>query len=264
MPEQTLSDFRTAIERPYGMLLLTGPTGSGKTTTLYAALREINRPERNIMTVEDPIEYAIEGTTQVQVSTKVSFAGALRSLLRHDPDILMLGEIRDHETADIALKAAITGHLVFSTLHTNNAVSAVTRLVDIGAERFLLGPTLIGVIAQRLVRRLCLQCRVVQPTSAEEASWLELEDGQSEIYEPKGCPACVGTGYRGRTGLYESLWFNSERAQMVVDGASEMALSAAAADQATLWKDGCEKVRSGITTLAELRRVVVRPEGEGR
>lgn len=258
MPALVLDRFRQAIARPYGLILLTGPTGSGKTTTLYGALREINRPETNIMTVEDPIEYLLDGIAQIQVSGKVSFAGALRSFLRHDPDVLMVGEIRDAETAGVALKAAMTGHLVFSTLHTNDAASAVSRLLDIGAERFLLASSLIGIIAQRLVRRLCQHCRQSTIATAEECLWLGAEKGQEiTIYQPQGCPVCVGSGYRGRVGLYEALWIDAPVAHLIGEGGSEQQILSSAEDLLTLWQDGCDKVRAGLTTIDEVRRVTV-------
>ncbi|MEW5057139.1 MAG: GspE/PulE family protein [Cycloclasticus sp.] len=257
MPPATLGHFREAIARPYGLILLTGPTGSGKTTTLYGALREINKPGSNIMTVEDPVEYLVDGISQIQVTGKISFAGALRSFLRHDPDIMMVGEIRDAETADVALKAAMTGHLVFSTLHTNDAASAVTRLVDIGAERFLLAASLIGVIAQRLVRRLCVHCKTERTVTEQEQSWLADIEADFMVYEPKGCPACVGSGYRGRIGLYESLWIDPVVADLIGKGASEKEISRAAKDLTTLWEDGCDKVKAGLTSFDEVRRVAV-------
>ncbi|MBS3965067.1 MAG: type II/IV secretion system protein [Methylomonas sp.] len=259
MLNDDLHRFRRAIHQPYGMVLLTGPTGSGKSTTLFAALQEINRPEINIMTVENPIEYVIDGVSQVQTGPKISFAEALRSFLRHDPDVLMVGEIRDHETADVAVKAAMTGHLVFSTLHTNNAVSAVTRLIDIGCEPFLIGSTMAAVIAQRLVRRLCLNCRRPRPASAEEVQLLGGHDGECfDIFEAAGCALCQGTGFRGRLGLFETLWFDERLARLVARGADEETLEAAAGERLKfMWEDGSEKVRLGLTTLDELRDVAL-------
>lgn len=258
MLETDLRYFREAINKPYGMILLTGPTGSGKSTTLCAALEEINRPEINIMTVENPIEYVIDGVSQIQTGPKVGFASALRSFLRHDPDVLMVGEIRDQETADVAVKAAMTGHRVFSTLHTNNAVSAVTRLVDIGCEPFLIGSTLTAVIAQRLVRRLCAHCRQPRPATAEEREILGAEPELVEIYRPVGCAVCQGTGFRGRLGLFETLWFDDNLARLVTRGAEEEVLEARAGERLRfMWEDGCQKVRLGLTTLDELRDVAV-------
>lgn len=258
MLDDDLHQFRKAIHKPYGMILLTGPTGSGKSTTLCAALQEINSPDINIMTVENPIEYVIDGISQIQTGPKIGFADALRSFLRHDPDVLMVGEIRDHETADVAVKAAMTGHMVFSTLHTNNAVSAVTRLIDIGCEPFLIGSTMTAVIAQRLVRRLCLHCRKSRITSREEFLELGAEEESLEIFEPVGCAACQGSGFRGRLGLFETLWFDEKLARMVARGADEEALEAGAGERLRfMWEDGCRKVRLGLTTLDELRNVAV-------
>jgi type IV pilus assembly protein PilB len=241
------------------MILLTGPTGSGKSTTLFAALQEINDPEVNIMTVENPIEYVMDGVSQIQTGHKISFADALRSLLRHDPDVLMVGEIRDFETADVAVKAAMTGHMVFSTLHTNNAVSAVTRLVDIGCERFLIGSTMTAVIAQRLVRRLCEHCRLPRRASAYEKQQLGVDENESiEIYDPVGCAVCQGTGFSGRLGVFETLWFDEQLGRLVAQGADEETLEVAAGDQLKfMWEDGCRKVLAGITTLEEVNAVAV-------
>lgn len=255
--ESDLVEFKQAIRKPYGMILLTGPTGSGKSTTLCAALQEINHPDINIMTVENPIEYVIDGISQIQTGPKINFADALRSLLRHDPDVLMVGEIRDSETADVAVKAAMTGHLVFSTLHTNNAVSAVTRLVDIGCEPFLIGSTMTAVIAQRLVRRLCRHCAKPRPANEDERILLGVED-EVEIFEPEGCAVCQGQGFRGRLGLFETLWFNERLARMVSKGADEETLEANAGKALKfMWEDGCEKVLRGLTTLDEVRDVAV-------
>jgi len=255
--ESDLVEFKQAIRKPYGMILLTGPTGSGKSTTLCAALQEINRSDINIMTVENPIEYVIDGVSQIQTGPKINFADALRSLLRHDPDVLMVGEIRDSETADVAVKAAMTGHLVFSTLHTNNAVSAVTRLIDIGCEPFLIGSTMTAVIAQRLVRRLCRQCAKARPASEDELMMLGTDE-QVDIFEPVGCPVCQGQGFRGRLGLFETLWFNEKLARMIAKGADEETLEASAGKSLKfMWEDGCEKVLRGLTTLDEVRDVAV-------
>jgi type II secretory ATPase GspE/PulE/Tfp pilus assembly ATPase PilB-like protein len=260
MLDTDLERFRSAIHNPYGMILLTGPTGSGKSTTLFAALQEINDPAVNIMTVENPIEYVIEGVSQVQTGHKVSFADALRSFLRHDPDVLMVGEIRDHETADVAVKAAMTGHLVFSTLHTNNAVSAVTRLIDIGCEPFLIGSTMTAVIAQRLVRRLCTECRSKRSVTDKEREAMAI-DSVEYIYDAVGCAVCQGTGFRGRVGLYETLWFNEKLARLVARGADEEVIETEASktnDLQFMWQDGCNKVVLGMTTLNEVKDVAVR------
>jgi type II secretory ATPase GspE/PulE/Tfp pilus assembly ATPase PilB-like protein len=261
MSDTDMLNFRKSIRKPFGMILLTGPTGSGKSTTLFAALQEINNPELNIMTVENPIEYIMHGISQIQTGHKVSFAGALRSLLRHDPDVLMVGEIRDEETADVALKAAMTGHLVFSTLHTNTAVGTISRLVDIGCESYLIGSTMNAVIAQRLVRRLCPHCRQARVASSQEARALRQDGQQVTIYEPVGCAACQGKGYRGRLGLYETLWFDDQLSRLVAKGCSEEELEAQAIAQNQLnlmWDDGVTKVLAGKTSLSELQTVAVR------
>jgi type II secretory ATPase GspE/PulE/Tfp pilus assembly ATPase PilB-like protein len=258
MLDDDLRRFRQAIHKPYGMILLTGPTGSGKSTTLFAALQEINHPDINIMTVENPIEYVMDGVSQIQTGPKISFADALRSFLRHDPDVLMVGEIRDHETADVAVKAAMTGHMVFSTLHTNNAVSAVTRLIDIGCEPFLIGSTMTAVIAQRLVRRLCFHCRRPRQASQDELLELGAMHENVQVFEPVGCAACQGTGFRGRLGLFETLWFDEKLARLVARGADEKALEASAGERLRfMWEDGCRKVHLGLTTLDEVRDVAV-------
>lgn len=255
MSERDLKRFREVICRPYGIILLTGPTGSGKTTTLYAALREINQPHLNILTVEDPIEYLIPGVSQVHVggTDKVTFASALRALLRHDPDVLMVGEIRDYETADVAIKAAMTGHLLFSTLHTNSACGAVTRLADLGCEPFLVGATLAGAIAQRLVRRLCPRCKRPRRATDVEAELLGASGSGVEICEPAGCARCLGTGYYGRIGLFEPLWVDAELSRLISRGVSEAELIAhTAGSLTTLRADGFAKVLSGTTSLEEV------------
>lgn len=257
MGDDDLARFHKAIRKPFGMILLTGPTGSGKSTTLQAALQEINAPDINVMTVENPIEYVMEGISQIQTGAKITFADALRSLLRHDPDVLMVGEIRDYETADVAVKAAMTGHLLFSTLHTNTAVGAVTRLKDIGCEPFLIGSTLNAVIAQRLVRRLCPHCRKPLQANAEEAFLLGGEN--ITLYEPQGCALCQGVGYRGRLGLFETFWIDEELGRAIARGASEEELEkmAGAARLRHMWTDGRDKVLAGVTTLAEVLEVAV-------
>jgi type IV pilus assembly protein PilB len=253
MPEGILSGFRQAIDRPHGMILVTGPTGSGKSTTLYAALRELDADDLNILTVEDPVEQIMDGITQVQVTNKVSFGQALRSFLRHDPDVILVGEIRDMETAETALKASMTGHLVLSTLHTNDAVGAVSRLVDIGAERYLIGSTLIGVLAQRLVRRLCPHCRQSRSSTEEERKQLGMEGKTDlQLFDPQGCPHCLGSGFLGRVGLFEALWLDPELSVSIAAGASEDEIRRQAKGLKTLWQDGCEKVLNGDTALTEV------------
>lgn len=261
MSPRDLETFRAVIRRPYGMILLTGPTGSGKTTTLYAALREINHPERNILTVENPIEYVIPGISQVQVGggEKVTFANALRALLRHDPDVLMVGEIRDAETADVSVKAAMTGHLVFSTLHTNSACAAVTRLQDLECEPYLISSTLIAVIAQRLVRRLCPQCKRMRRVNADEVVLLG-EDVRPtiEIGEPVGCAHCLGTGFRGRIGLFETLRVDQDLSQRIGRGVTQAELEASVSERlVSLRRDGINKVLDGLTSLDDVMAAIV-------
>lgn len=259
MSPSDLERFGKSIRQPFGMILLTGPTGSGKSTTLFAALKEISAPDINIMTVENPIEYVIDGVSQIQTGAKVSFASALRSFLRHDPDVLMVGEIRDEETADTALKAAMTGHLVFSTLHTNTAAGCISRLVDIGCEPFLIGSTMNAVIAQRLVRRLCTHCKKIAETTAEEKALLAIApDDNMQIYHAVGCANCQGTGYRGRIGLFETLWFDDALRQFVSKGCTEEMLVAEAGDRLKqMWHDGVDKIKQGLTTFEEVQKVTV-------
>jgi len=250
--------FTSLIRSTYGMLLITGPTGSGKTTTLYAALNALNSLEKNIITIEDPVEYLLPGINQVRVNPKagLTFASGLRSILRQDPDIIMVGEIRDRETADIAVRAATTGHLVFSTLHTNNAAGAVTRLLDMGIEAYLANSSLIGVVAQRLVRKICPHCREnyrPEPGSPEKA-WLP---DVGELWRGRGCERCHFTGYSGRTGIHEILAMNEELRGLVTAKASAAAIkeTAVARGMVSLMEDGLLKARQGITTVAEVLRV---------
>ncbi len=250
--------FARLLARPDGMLLVTGPTGSGKTTSLYAALDHLNDRSRNIMTVEDPIEYSIDGIGQMQVNprTELTFARGLRAVLRQDPDVIMVGEIRDRETAQVAVESAMTGHFVLSTLHTNTAIGAVSRLTDMGVERFLLAPMLVGVVAQRLVRRLCPVCRKpAQATAADAARIDGLAPGDA-IFHACGCPACNDQGYRGRSGIYEVVAITREMEAMIHAGASEADLTAAARrDGPGLVADGLRQIRAGLTTVAEVARV---------
>jgi type IV pilus assembly protein PilB len=246
--------LREALGHPHGMVLVTGPTGSGKSTTLYCALRELDADSLNILTAEDPIEQLIPGVSQVQVNSKIGFAGALRSFLRHDPDVILVGEIRDLDTADVALKAATTGHMVLSTLHTNSAPGAITRLVDIGCERFMLGATLRGILAQRLVRMLCPHCRRKQEADAETRRLLrQADDTPLTIWEPAGCPRCLGSGYRGRIGLYEALWVDADVAAAIASGVGERELARQARDYWPLADDARDKVLGGLTSFAEAR-----------
>ena len=250
-----LACFSNSIRLPYGMILLTGPTGSGKSTTLYAALKEINAPDINIMTVEDPIESYLPGITQVQAGgQKLSFAQILRSFLRHDPDVMMVGEIRDDETADVAMKAAMTGHLVFSTLHTNSAASAITRLVNIGCERFLLSDTLLGVVAQRLVKRLCQHCKQARTCTPSEQTQLHLE-AETTLYDANGCLHCQNTGYSGRVALFETLWVDHTVQGLIAQQATAVELIAQAPNYQSLQDDGLAKVLAGTTTLSEVHKV---------
>jgi len=247
------------IRRPHGILLVTGPTGSGKTTSLYAALARINDRSRNIMTVEDPIEYYIDGIGQTQVNTKVdmTFARGLRAILRQDPDVVMVGEIRDLETAEIAVQASLTGHLVLSTLHTNTAVGAVARLRDMGVEPFLLSSSILGVMAQRLVRVLCQSCKVQVTPSESERRLLNLPpEVHPDIYHARGCDDCSGTGYRGRTGIYEMVVVDDDIRGMIHEGASEQVLEHhARLSSPSIRDDGVRKVLEGATTLEEVVRV---------
>jgi type IV pilus assembly protein PilB len=269
MPAHVLESWERLIEKPYGMLIVTGPTGSGKTTTLYTSLERINTPERNIVSVEDPVEYQIARVNQVQVNTKagLTFAAGLRSILRQDPDIVLIGEIRDRETAQIAVQASMTGHLVLATLHTNDAPGAATRLADMGVEPFLVTASLIGVLAQRLVRVICPTCKEAYTPPADALRRLGLDPaqyGELELYRGKGCEACRNTGYRGRTGVYEIMVMNDRLRALVLSGSSADQIRAAAREDGmqTLRDDGVHKVIEGITTVEELLRVVFVNEDE--
>jgi general secretion pathway protein E len=259
MDEATLAHMDRLILEPHGIVLVTGPTGSGKTTTLYAALSRLDATALNIMTVEDPIEYDLDGISQTQVNTRIemSFARALRTILRQDPDVVMIGEIRDLETAQIAVQASLTGHLVFATLHTNDAVSAVTRLVDMGVEPFLLASSLIGVVAQRLVRRLCLECRKPFAADAAQLRALGLAPTDGTLYSAQGCPACNRSGYRGRTGIYELLSVDEDLRRLIHDRASEQTLRAhvLAHGMRSLREDGMRWAGQGVISLEEVVRV---------
>ncbi|WP_028537157.1 type II secretion system ATPase GspE [Paludibacterium yongneupense] len=250
MADDTLQAVDRLIRQPHGILLVTGPTGSGKTTTLYAALSRLDAARTNIMTVEDPVEYHLDGVGQTQVNSRIdmSFAKALRAILRQDPDVIMIGEIRDLETAQIAVQASLTGHLVLATLHTNDAASAVTRLVDMGVEPFLLASSLLGVMAQRLVRRLCPLCKRPYPATTREGA---------THYRPHGCPECAHTGYRGRYGIYELMVFDEQLAHLTHERASEQALreQALSGGMRMLREDGMRWVDAGETALEEILRV---------
>ena len=247
------------IHRPHGIFLVTGPTGSGKTTTLYAALGRLNDTSRNIMTVEDPIEYYIDGIGQTQVNTKVdmSFARGLRAILRQDPDVVMVGEIRDVETVEIAIQASLTGHLVFSTLHTNTAIGAITRLRDMGVEPFLLSSTIIGVLAQRLVRLLCPHCKRPHVPDASECELLGLSpEDPPVLYEPTGCEKCNFLGYRGRTGIYELIEVDNQMRSMIHDKSGEHQLEMYARQNwPSIRQDGMRRILAGDTSLEEVLRV---------
>ncbi len=255
-----LARFLNAIESPYGMVLVTGPTGSGKSTTLYSALQKINKTHANIMTAEDPVEYNLNGINQVNVHEDIglTFAAALRAFLRQDPNIIMVGEIRDLDTASIATKAALTGHLVLSTLHTNDAASSINRLVDMGIEPFLVSSSVLLIIAQRLVRRLCDKCKqptTMHPEVLKELGILENPD-ELRLFEPKGCPACNDTGYKGRVGLYEVMEISPTLREMIVDRGSnvEIKMQAEKEGMLTLRSDGILKFKDGRTSLEEVLR----------
>jgi type IV pilus assembly protein PilB len=263
--EENYGRFRESFTKPYGMILVTGPTGSGKSTTLYATLNQISKPEVNVITVEDPVEYVLPGINQVQTNVKagLTFASALRSILRSDPDIVLIGEVRDHETAQIAIEAALTGHMVLTTLHTNDSPSAITRLIEMGIEPFLVGSAVDCVLAQRLTRRLCRKCKEgFTPNPAElvrvRYPW---EDGQDlpELFRPAGCNFCSQTGYKGRMAIHEVMTVTEEIETMAVarSSADTIARAARAAGMSTLRDDGWRKVGNGQTSLEEILRVVV-------
>jgi general secretion pathway protein E len=259
MSPQVHDSFLQLLQKPHGIILVTGPTGSGKTTTLYAGLSILNIKSRNILTVEDPIEYYIDGIGQTQVNTKVdmTFARGLRSILRQDPDVVMIGEIRDLETASIAVQASLTGHLVLSTLHTNSAIGAVTRLRDMGVEPFLLASSLIGVMAQRLVRNLCPHCKAPHEITELERDWLGLaKDQLYNIYSAVGCSRCNHVGYAGRSGLYEFIPVDHQLQNMIHEGAGEQAMEQYARTKtSSLTQDGRRMILEGRTTLEEVLRV---------
>ncbi len=260
---KTLEKYNAVVRRPWGMMLVTGPTGSGKSTTLYATLNAINDPRKNILTIEDPVEYQLKGITQVQARTEIglTFASGLRSFLRQDPDIILVGEIRDAETADIAVKAALTGHLVLSTLHTNDAPSTANRLINMGVEPYLVSATLLMSIAQRLVRRICENCKEAYTPSDDMVESLGIEEDPSKVkfYRGKGCKACHHTGFRGRVALYELMILSDNIRNMVIEGAPSNKIKQAAIEEGmqTLRSAGIEKVLEGITTIEEVLSVTV-------
>ena len=281
-----LDKIHEIIVRPHGILLVTGPTGSGKTTTLYSALSKINTPDKNILTVEDPVEYQIEGISQTQVNPKIelTFASGLRSFLRHDPDVILVGEIRDLETAEIAIQASLTGHLVFSTVHTNDAAGGISRLVEMNVEPFLVASSLVGLLAQRLVRTVCPECKKLRPPTDEEVERLGMTMEQftamggqdygfvdperpppppGMVYAAPGCQACMDTGYAGRTGIYELLMIDDEVRSLVLKNADASAIKQEAVSKGmtTLRHDGALKVLAGWTTVEEVMRVTAEDSG---
>jgi general secretion pathway protein E len=264
MAEATYARYSRLIKRSNGIILVTGPTGSGKTTTLYGTLNKINAPELNIITIEDPIEYQLGGIGQIQVNPRIdlTFANGLRSILRQDPDIIMVGEIRDRETAEIAIQASLTGHLVFSTLHTNDAAGAVTRLLDMGVEAFLVSSSVIAIIAQRLIRVICRECRESYRPDLALVKEIGLDRSSTTpfdgfFYRGKGCPACFQTGYRGRSGIYELLVIDDNIRGLVMSGADSSVIRRKAIElgMSTLLRDGVHKIVNGVTTVDEVLRV---------
>ena len=260
MPERLLQDYQGLISQPHGMILITGPTGSGKTTTLYATLEKINDEKQKIITIEDPVEYQLDGITQIQANASIglSFAAGLRSIVRQDPDVLMVGEIRDHETAEIAIESALTGHLVFSTLHTNDAAGAVTRLQDMGVEGYLISSSLLAIQAQRLVRRICPDCARQHELTGDEAMVLEIEKSFCPlITRGSGCDRCGNTGYRGRVGLYELLLMSDAIRHHIASGADANVIRDQAIKEGltTLRQDALAKLKVGMTTPEEVVRV---------
>jgi len=254
-----LTDYTKIIKKPHGIVLVTGPTGSGKTTTLYASLEKVNSVEKNIITVEDPVEYRLSGIRQIQVNPKVdlTFANGLRSILRQDPDIIMVGEIRDHETMEIAVQAALTGHLVFSTLHTNDAPGAIMRMADMGSEPFLISSALTGVLAQRLVRKICNNCKEEYTPTDEALKNIGLLDKKIKFYRGKGCSKCMETGYKGRIGIFELMIINEDIRNAILAKApiDQIRRIAKESGMVNLLHNGIDKIREGLTTAEEVLRV---------
>jgi len=259
-PDDILAQFQNLIQKPHGIILVTGPTGSGKTTTLYGALDKINSPDKKIITVEDPVEYQLKGVNQIQVKPQIglNFANTLRHIMRQDPDVIMIGEIRDLETAEIAVQSALTGHMVLSTLHTNDAPSTITRLLDLGVESFLLSSTIRGILAQRLVRVICPYCKYKDTLAiGMKDPATSTIDAEADIYRGKGCEKCAFTGYRGRSGVFEFLAVNDELRRLILRNAdaNELRQMAKKNGMKTIIEDGIAKVRAGITTMSEVFRV---------
>jgi len=261
MDEDTLLRLREIVHKPHGIFLVTGPTGSGKTTTLYASIGELESGSINILTIENPIEYHLSGIGQTQVNEKadMTFPRGLRAILRQDPDVVMVGEIRDPETAQVAVQASLTGHMVMSTLHTNSAVGAITRLVDMGVEPFLLASTLRGVLAQRLVRVLCPECKKAERADAVECHFLDFNTARPpHLYRAVGCDKCAHQGYRGQTGIYELIGVDEQMRQMIHDRSSERELTAYVRQQTrSIREDGKAKILAGITTVREVGEVTL-------
>lgn len=262
MDKKSITIFNKLIKAPFGIILVTGPTGSGKSTSLYATLCTINSPEINIITIEDPIEYQIEGVGQIQVNPKIelTFANGLRSIVRQDPDVILVGEIRDRETAEIAIQSALTGHLVFSTLHTNDAASAITRIIDMGIEPFLVTSSIIAIVAQRLVRMLCPKCKTIYTPDEESLNNIGIDRKMLQnhnIYTKKGCLLCMNTGYRGRTGIFEIMTLDDPIKRLILKTSDSNLINELATDRGmtTLVQNGAQKVLEGLTTVEEVLRV---------
>jgi type IV pilus assembly protein PilB len=264
--EHSLARFKNAISKPYGIVLVTGPTGSGKTNTLYSAIAQLNKPDTNIMTAEDPVEFNLPGINQVQIKENIglNFAAVLRSFLRQDPNIILVGEIRDYETAEIAVKAALTGHLVLSTLHTNDAPSTVSRMVNMGIEPFLVGTAVNLIQAQRLVRRVCSKCKFDETATVPSKTLIDIgftpeQIGTFQVMKGKGCQTCNGTGYKGRVGLYEVMEITEGIRDLIMVGATAVEIKRKALEEGmlTLRMSGLEKIKNGVTTVEEVLRETV-------